>query len=204
VAFLRADFLPRSTAEVAQRTQAAVAALRRAGVAVEEERLPFDLDDLHAAHRIIVRAEAAAYHHRAYLAAPDQYGPDIGNNVASGLMIPAVHYLQACRLRARFIRSMDALLQHYDMTVFPSTLDVAPAADVSTGDPLFCEPFSHTGHPAITLPLGRSDGGLPIGIQLGASRLGDAGLLARARWCEAELGWRAEVARPPRADGDRP
>ena len=39
---------------------------------------------------------------------------------------------------------------------------------------------------------------MPLGIQLGGRRFGEADLLAAARWCEEELGWRAEIAEPAR------
>jgi len=54
VCFLREDFLPRASQEVAAFTARAVARLREAGVAVEEGRLPADFDQLHAAHPQIV------------------------------------------------------------------------------------------------------------------------------------------------------
>lgn len=65
--------------------------------------------------------------------------------------------------------------------------------------------LSFSGHPAVTLPLGRGERNLPIGLQLVGARKGDQELLAAAHWCEAELGWRAQIAemeRSPETIGD--
>ncbi len=69
-----------------------------------------------------------------------------------------------------------------------------PLWEESTGDPFFNEAFTFSGHPALTLPAGRGESGMPLGIQFGGRRFGEADLLAAARWCEEELGWRAEIA----------
>ncbi|MEK6712497.1 MAG: amidase [Nitrospinota bacterium] len=194
VCFLKEDFLPRASREVAEWTERAVARLRERGVAVEEGRLPVDFDLLHAAHRVILRVEQAAYHGRMFLENMDAYLPEVRHNISAGLMVPAVHYLRALRLRARLAREMGRLLGRCGLVVCPAMVEAPPRREKSTGNALFQEPLTQSGLPAITLPLGRGEGNLPIGIQLGAGRFEEAGLLAAARWCEAELGWRSEIA----------
>ncbi len=194
VCFPKDDFLPLASQEVGDFIGSAVSRLRHAGVEVVEGRLPEGLDAVHGANRVVIRCEAAAYHEAAFRENPDAFGPDIRNNVLTGMMVPAVRYLDALRLKSRFTRKMDALFQDFDLMITPSTMDTAPLAEVSTGDPLFSEPFSGSGNPAITLPVGRGGGNLPIGIQLAGARMGEAGLLAAAKWCESELGWKAEIA----------
>jgi Asp-tRNA(Asn)/Glu-tRNA(Gln) amidotransferase A subunit family amidase len=47
--------------------------------------------------------------------------------------------------------------------------------------------FNLTGHPAISLPMGETDGGLPCGLQM-VGRIGDTeGLLAVAAACEPRV-----------------
>ncbi|MCY3851875.1 MAG: amidase [Acidimicrobiaceae bacterium] len=50
-------------------------------------------------------------------------------------------------------------------------------------------PFNTTGQPAISLPLARSDAGLPIGVQLVAAYGKEHLLLQVARQLELEVGW---------------
>jgi Asp-tRNA(Asn)/Glu-tRNA(Gln) amidotransferase A subunit family amidase len=62
---------------------------------------------------------------------------------------------------------------------------VAPIGLESTGDPVFCSPWTLCGNPAVTLPLLRGENGLPIGVQLIGPTGGDAALLQVAVWLEA-------------------
>ena len=87
-------------------------------------------------------------------------------------MVPAVHYLKALRLRARFMREMDRLFERYDLIVLPTQMDTPPPWEESTGDPKFNEQLTFSAHPALTLPVGRGEGNLPIGIQLGGALQG--------------------------------
>ena len=190
--FWKEDLLPHASEEVAGRIEECVASLKAKGVDVEEAKLPVDVDEMHAAHRIIMRVEAAAYHDKMFLENQDAYASHIRKNISTGLMTPAVHYVNALRFRARFIQRMADFFQNYDLVILPSHVERPPIAEESTGNALFNEPFTQIGFPAVSLPVGRGDENLPIGIQLGGRRFGEAALLSAARWCEAELGWIAE------------
>ncbi len=171
--------------------------IARGSVLIEEGRLPADLDTLNAVHMIILDAEAAAYHEEMFLANSDAYPPGTREIVTSGMMVPAVHYLKALRLRARIAREMYKLFDHYGILILPTVGMVPPEADLFpkiSPFPLFP---TLVGLPTITLPIGRSDQNLPIGIQLVGPRFAEADLLSCGRWCEAELGWRAEIAEGP-------
>jgi len=59
----------------------------------------------------------------------------------------------------------------------------------------FCPPASVTGQPAISLPLGQSQSGLPIGVQF-MGRFGKEDALIRmASWLEQDMPWRDRI--PP-------
>ena len=191
--FWKEDLLPHASEEVAERIEGCVASLKAKGVDVQEAKLPVDVDEMHAAHRIIMRVEAAAYHDKMFLENQDAYASHIRKNISTGLMTPAVHYVNALRFRARFIQKMSDFFQNFDLVILPSHVERPPIAEESTGNALFNEPFTQIGFPAITLPVGRGDENLPIGIQLGGRRFGEAALLSAARWCEAELGWVSEI-----------
>ena len=196
VGFLAADFLPQATDEIGTAIRDAMARLTAAGVEVVEMRLPLALDAIHAATRTIIRAESAAHYRDAYLADPDKFGPDIRNNIVTGAQVPAMLYLRAQRFRARFRRLLDATFAKVDLLAIPATMDTAPRWEVSTGNPLFSEPFSASGHPAMTLPVATGADGLPIGLQLVGPRGRDTALVAAAVWCENALGWAGNLAEP--------
>ncbi|MEE9239727.1 MAG: amidase [bacterium] len=196
VCFLKEDFLPEASDEVADWISRAVSQLKENGVTVEEGRLSIDPEQIHAAHFIARCVDSATYHEDMFIENADEYAPAARTTVTTGLMVPAVHYLKALRLRARFTREMDRLSERYDLIVLPTQMDTPPPWEESTGDPKFNEQLTFSAHPALTLPVGRGEGNLPIGIQLGGGRFRESDLFAAARWCEAELGWRAEIAEP--------
>ncbi|WP_165547281.1 amidase family protein [Kribbella sindirgiensis] len=98
--------------------------------------------------------------------------------------------------RARFIRdhnntALADLFTAVDVLVTPTTLTVAHGYDqheqnIITADP--CWIFNVTGHPAVSVPAGLSDG-LPVGMQVVAPHGADEIALAVAR--------RLQVVLPP-------
>jgi aspartyl-tRNA(Asn)/glutamyl-tRNA(Gln) amidotransferase subunit A len=196
VCFLKQDFLPHASAEVADRISSAVSQMKEKGVTVEEGRFSTPPEQVHAAHFIARCVDSATYHEDMFIENADEYLPATRTTVTTGFMVPAVHYNKALRLRARFIREIDQLFERYDLLVMPTQVDTPPPWEESTGDPKFNEQLTFSGHPAVTLPVGRGKGNMPIGIQIGGARFGESDLFAVARWCEEELGWRAELAEP--------
>jgi Asp-tRNA(Asn)/Glu-tRNA(Gln) amidotransferase A subunit family amidase len=72
-------------------------------------------------------------------------------------------------------------MKDFDAAITPASIGVAPPAD-TTGNPMFCTPWSVTGMPAITLPLLSGEKDLPLGVQLVAKKGDDARLLRAADW----------------------
>ena len=56
--------------------------------------------------------------------------------------------------------------------------DATESYDLLAG---YCRPFNLTGHPVVTLPVGLSPDGLPIGVQVVGARWSEARLLGIAR-----------------------
>ena len=83
---------------------------------------------------------------------------------------------------------MEQTAQQCDVLLTPATPAPAPADRTNTGDPAFQGPWTSCGLPAIALPSGLAESGLPLGIQLAAGPFGEGRLLAAAAWCEAALG----------------
>jgi Asp-tRNA(Asn)/Glu-tRNA(Gln) amidotransferase A subunit family amidase len=62
-----------------------------------------------------------------------------------------------------------------------------PLAEGTTGDPLFCRPWTLLGVPALAVPAGAGPGGAPIGVQLVAPSGADAELLVAGAWAARHL-----------------
>ena len=190
IAYLK-HLLRLASDEVVEWTEGAVSQIKSKGIEVEEVELPLSMDEINAAHFIARCVDSAACHQDLYEAHKDELPPYVRRSMTIGYMAPAVHYVKAMRVRASFIRKMDDLMNRYDLFVLPSFDAGPPPWAESTGGPAFLQPLTFSGQPAITLPLGRGDMNLPLGIQFGAVRCGEEKLLAMARWFEEEMGWLA-------------
>lgn len=168
---------------------------RQAGAAVDDILLPASAGRIEAEGRLVLCVEAAAYHSRWFSAHEAEYGPRISALIGSGLQVAATDYIRAQQARDQFRRDMDAVFEDHDALLLPAAPATAPAlSENTTGDPVFCAPWTFAGFPAIALPSGVTGTGLPLSVQLVGPTAGDARLLEMARWCEAELGF---TATPP-------
>jgi len=157
------------------------------GAHVERIALPAESHSTCATHRTIAFFEAA--HNLGELQRTDRARMSSTLNAAldEGRAIAERVYRDALAQRARAVDALAEWLAGFDAVVTPPAPSTAPLGIESTGDPSCCTLFSLVGFPAIALPVGRNDAGLPLGMQL-AARLGDDGhLLSVASWCEERL-----------------
>lgn len=186
---LRGYFYEAATDEVRNHAERVAQLLGRDGARIEEVTIPEDLlERSHAAHRVVVFSECAAYHQETFSKCSEDYGPKIRQLVELGLTTPAVSYLQAQRFRRHFGRKVGGVLEQVDALIVPSIPEPAPQGLGNTGDRRFQIPWTLAGLPVVALPTGLSQEGLPLGIQLVGSPFEDGRLLAAARWCEEALG----------------
>ena len=87
------------------------------------------------------------------------------NTFRTARFVPAVEYVNACRMRTAIMRKVDPLLAEYDIIIAPP----------ETGDQLAITNL--TGHPSITLPVGYRPDGSPGSISFIAGRLYQEALL---------------------------
>ncbi|OLT15515.1 hypothetical protein BJF78_01970 [Pseudonocardia sp. CNS-139] len=115
-------------------------------------------------------------------------------------------YAKAHNVRKAFIAAVDGALGEHDVLLMPTSPTVAKPWVAPSGpyleqlavalEPMTRnrnrQPFNYTGHPALSIPCGKS-GGLPIGLQL-IGRFHDDGLLLRtAQAYQASVDWDALV-----------
>ncbi len=89
--------------------------------------------------------------------------------------------------------TLDEVFNEYDAILTPAAPGEAPVGE-ATGNPVFCTTWTYLGTPAVTLPLLRSEAGLPLGVQLVGRRGNDARLLRTANWLVKTLGQGAAKA----------
>ena len=195
LAVMRAPFLDKADAQWAAATEAALTTFEGLGAAVEEVSLPGFADLVSAADHIIP-VEAAAFHAAKYRVDPEAFGPGLRGIIAFGQTYRAVDYVQAQRLRRHGIEEFLAAFAGYDALVLPTTTD--PACTVEDDDPAFVGrrmrntvAFNVLGVPALSLPCGFDDRGLPMGLQLVGQPFAEDRLLQLAQAYEQRHDWAA-------------
>ena len=187
VGVIRQFFYDHADEETRQHTNAMVERLAEAGAEVDELPLPPSMDTAIEDQQIIMAVEGSSFHEPMYRRQAMDYQPGIRGMIQRGLDTDAVTYSRAMERRRQFITDMRKLADRVDILLTPST-PTPPLPDLTnTGNTMYQGPWTSCGLPAITLPSGLSATGVPLGLQLVGSYLGEAGLLAAARWCEEAL-----------------
>ena len=177
----------RSSGEVGVHVQETVDRLQQSGATMVDVRLEADIDQAMESHVTIMATEAAAIHRATLADHASDYSEVMREFVERGSEILGADYLDAQQRRLRFSRSVDALFDRCDVVLMPSTPTPAPGSLETTGDPSFQTPWTFAGVPAISIPSGLSEDGLPFGIQLIGPRFAEGALLRAAAWCEQVL-----------------
>jgi aspartyl-tRNA(Asn)/glutamyl-tRNA(Gln) amidotransferase subunit A len=180
-------FLDSAAAETRQHTEQVAEHFAAAGASVRQVALPQSFASVLAAHRTIMRVEAAAFHADMFVTQREQYGAKLRQTIETGLVVPGVEYLRAQRLRRLFQAELPSMFDDLDVLLTPATPAPAPPDLTTTGDARFQSPWTYAGVPTIALPSGLSQTGLPLGVQLVAPAGQEERLLRAARWCEATL-----------------
>ena len=169
--------------------------LQEAGVTLQDAHVGH-AGDIASIYVHIVLSEAAAYHAKTLEARGDDYTPNVRQRLEMGRYILAEDYVRALRGREVLTREVDAALAGCDALLLPTLPIPAHKIGVSwvriggADEPVrnvtlrLTQLFNVTGHPAVTVPCGRTVEGLPIGAQLVGRRGGTPELLRLARALE--------------------
>ena len=155
--------------DVLRRMDDAAALLSQLGARIELIALP-DYPPQEAAGCVILQHEAWMIH-RARLAADWQrYGKDARRNLMTGAVLTEAHLATARAHADSFRRVVDRHLTSHAAILTPTTLSPAPRFSDFEDGPVWTAmrtlPFNMSGHPAISVPCGFAENGLPLGAQL--------------------------------------
>ncbi|MDQ2754108.1 MAG: Asp-tRNA(Asn)/Glu-tRNA(Gln) amidotransferase subunit GatA [Actinomycetota bacterium] len=199
---------------VVARTRQAADALADAGAKVEEVSVPAVVYGL-SAYYLIAPAEASSNLARydgvrygmrrpgediteMYLATRSEgFGAEVKRRIMLGTYALSAGYYDAYYGKAQQVRTLiiddfAAAYTDYDVLLAPTAPGEAFALGAKTADPLtmylndVCTiPSNLAGHPAMSVPFGTGDAGLPIGVQVLAPALGETVMFQVAAVLEA-------------------
>ena len=199
VAFTGAASAPLD-ADVRSVLEAASRQSERLGHQVEEGGP--DTGELRAAMLVIVTAGIASLP----VADPSLLDPINAQAFEAARQITGTQYVQAVDLIRRVSRQVVAFWDEHDVLLTPTLTQPAPRLGTLGAEPAtahdeyldwlsFTYPYNCTGQPALSLPLGMTPGGLPVGVQLVGPPRGEAVILQLAAQLEEAMPWRER--RPP-------
>ncbi|MSR57778.1 MAG: amidase [Planctomycetaceae bacterium] len=163
--------------------EASLATLTSAGASIAEAGLPATFGDVLRFHRQIMLFELGEVHRDRFAADPDDYLPGMRGLIIESRQVSQPMYDEARRHQEQLRREIGQAFDDADVLVCPAALGSAP--DLSTtGNPSFNSPWSYTGLPTVSFPIGLSPDGLPLAIQLVGRHDDEATLFAAALWCE--------------------
>jgi aspartyl-tRNA(Asn)/glutamyl-tRNA(Gln) amidotransferase subunit A len=128
--------------------------------------------------------EVGDVHRELYVENGDLYGENIREKVEHCLALDDAAIAAAVVERAELVRRADEALDGFDLLLAPTLAFVAPSADVLELDvradfTRFTFPFNALGWPALALPAGQAENGLPASVQV-IGRSGEDGLVLAA------------------------
>ena len=155
----------------------------------ELRRLPVmdDFQELRDRHDVIMSAEAAEVHADWVKQYQDLYSPKFTDLIKRGQAVTSPQLKDAFGARDAFRDQMTQSMNdnNIDLWICPPTVGPAPQGLDGTGDPVMCLPWTQIGFPAMNLPAGKNDEGLPMGLQIVGKWNSD----------EAVLGWASNLGK---------
>jgi aspartyl-tRNA(Asn)/glutamyl-tRNA(Gln) amidotransferase subunit A len=193
--------------EVAKAIDDAVETLRRAGFDIVEVTVPADLlAEVAELHPLVMKPEGAANHMDTMRARQDDYTFEVGHRLHAGFFIPAANYVRALKLRGAYLRKFAAaIFGEVDLLLTPVIGIPVPTIAETTGkrgkdylDMVVAltrntKVVNYLGLPAISVPCGFTDNGLPTSFQLIGRPLAEASLLRAAHVYQGCTAWHERI-----------
>ena len=192
--------------KVRQTVSDSFATLGELGATVEEVSVPLSMD-AGVASAILLAVEPALAQQDWIKDQLQDYGHDVRILLLTGSLLPAQAYYKAQKLRTMLRQQVLDSLEKYDVLVLPTSGKGAqpleqdpPITSKETASRLaflFTRIFNLASCPAISVPCGFDDRGMPVGLQIGARPGAEETIFKVAHAYEQATAW--HTMRPPGA-----
>ena len=190
-----------ATDEVRALMERSLDVFRAAGATIVEVSVP-DIARINNLSNVILSSEAAAIHETWIASRPDDYQAQVRNRYEPGLHVPAVKYIQALAARAGLLREfVDTALAGVDALHTPGVPFPIPTREetnVGGGERMaamvaglsWCtRAANYLGGPALMVPCGFTESGLPAAFQLMGRPFSEATLFRLGHAYQAATVW---------------
>jgi aspartyl-tRNA(Asn)/glutamyl-tRNA(Gln) amidotransferase subunit A len=199
----RNHFFDHVEPEVERNVRDAIARLEAEGAELVEVEIPM-ADLISAVEFGLCMPEASAYHQTMIRERPELYEEDVRTFLQAGMMVPAVDYISALRLRGLMQAAWRRMFDGLDALIAPAVAAVAtrrdqlsvtwPDGTEESASSVFIRlsaPANIMGLPSVAVPCGFGAGGLPTSFQVMGRPFGEARILRIARAYERTADWAA-------------
>ena len=178
----------------AERADPLVRARVEAAAALFPRRREIELSEGDDIDPLLMR-EVADVHRELFAENADLYGDDVRGKIERCLEVTDAEAERAATARSELLAQAERALADLDLLISPTLASVAPPA--RQGEPgdlryrrsmvRFTFPLNALGWPALTLPCGAAEDGLPASVQIAGRAGADALVLATGRLLEEAL-----------------
>ncbi|SUZ78016.1 uncharacterized protein METZ01_LOCUS30870 [marine metagenome] len=192
--------------KVRQTVSESFATLGELGATVEEVSVPLSMD-AGVASAVLLAVEPALAQQDWIKDQLQDYGHDVRILLLTGSLLPAQAYYKAQKLRTMLRQQVLDFLEKYDVLVLPTSGKSAqpleqdpPVTSKETASRLaflFTRIFNLASCPAMSVPCGFDDRGMPVGLQIGARPGAEETIFKVAHAYEQATAW--HTMRPPGA-----
>ncbi len=163
------------------------------GAEIVPLKLP-PLDSFVGCGRLILQAEGYAVHERWLKSRISDYGQRGRTRLLPGAFLSAADYIRGQQMRAHLCRAIADALSTVDAALCVSSHELPCAIDDEveidrTYDRQARTPFNLSGTPALSIPIGFSKSGLPIGAQVVAAAFAEKTMYRVAQAYEDATTW---------------
>jgi len=197
------EFFARTDGEVWAAVHDAARVFVGLGAQVNEVEFP-GAREAARANGLMTPSDAAAFHRENLSSRPEDFGADVLKRLKTGAAYTSTEYSLARRTQTLMRRQFEKFFENYDILLAPTTPVAAPpiegpdAVEQARLLTRFTAPFNLTGLPALSLPCGFTQMGLPVGLQIIARPWAEDAVLRAAYAFEQATDW--HLRRPETAE----
>jgi aspartyl-tRNA(Asn)/glutamyl-tRNA(Gln) amidotransferase subunit A len=190
----RQFFFEHCDPEIEQRVRDAIETFRQRSATIVEVDLPL-AEVAHRGFTLLIRAEALAVHEQRFADRRDDFSVDVRDRLSLGEQLSGVDVAHLIEDMHAFKRQLGLLFaEHVDVIMTPTTQCIPPlVTDAKFGKlpdvTRLTYPWSFGHVPAISVPCGFTDAGLPVGLQIIGRPHADRTLLDIARQYQTITDW---------------